>query len=102
MKTEPVERMTYTYHGTMWRCLSYWKDTGVEDGVMWKCDIEWLDGCGNWHTEESWDEEKGRRIPNSVIKWHEACNRELCPRIKMDHVKAICSLCKQNHTNERI
>lgn len=76
------------HYGTLWRLSSEWKDHGGEDGSSWDSSLEWRDHDGNWHTDESWYEERKRPIPVGIRVWalHQAIrncpSHDLSPRFR--------------------
>ena len=81
------------YHGTQWRCVYGWKDTGGVDGVQWVVDLEWEDSASNWHTDEAWAEEKRRAIPTKVLRWKVNIATLHCPRHVFSRAEMMCPTC---------
>lgn len=88
-----METATTSYHGTQWRCVCGWKDTGGIDGVTYAIDLEWEDSDGIWHTDEAWSEEKRRPIPTKVMRWKYAVASTYCPYHKLSPATLKCQTC---------
>lgn len=93
MFSDEPQSETTTHYGTLWRITSAWKDHGGEDSVSWDSALEWCDKAGNWHTDESWQEERKRHIPVAIRIW--AIHQQIrhCPAHDMSPRFRRCRCC---------